>query len=162
MRDGHVVQVGRPLEVYRNPADTFVAGFLASPPMNLLEARLETDGLDGMAAVHGALRLPIPREQALAYGAYADKPVILGVRPEDMYDHPVVGGASFDGRVVAVESLGPETVLVAEILGGAEISARLGRAFSARAGEMQRLHVDPRQLHLFDPATTRAIPRPEP
>jgi ABC-type sugar transport system ATPase subunit len=161
MRDGRVVQVGQPLEVYRNPADTFVAGFLASPPMNLLEARLEAEGPDGLAAVHGALRLPIPQEYGHAYGAYAEKQVILGLRPEDMYDHPVVAGSSFDARVVAVESLGPETVLVAEVPGGAEIAARLDRAFSARAGEMQRLHVDPRQLHLFDPETTRAIPRPQ-
>jgi ABC-type sugar transport system ATPase subunit len=160
MKDGRIVQVGRPLEVYRNPVDTFVAGFLASPPMNLLEARLEADGPARLVAVHGALRLPIPREFEAAYGAYANKPVILGIRPEDLYDRPIVDGASFDSRVVAVEALGPETVLVSEIAGGAEIAARLGRGFSARAGETQRLHLDSRQLQLFDPTTTLAIPRP--
>jgi ABC-type sugar transport system ATPase subunit len=161
MKDGRIVQVGKPLEVYRNPVDTFVAGFLASPPMNLLEARLETDELTGLVAVHGGLRLPIPREFEAAYGAYTNKPVILGIRPEDMYSQPLVGGTSFDARVVAVESLGPETVLVSEIAGGAEIAARLDRGFGARAGDMQRLCVDARQLHLFDPETTRAIPRPD-
>ncbi|MGH6928300.1 MAG: ABC transporter ATP-binding protein, partial [Dongiaceae bacterium] len=161
MKDGRIVQVGQPLEVYRNPANTFVAGFLASPPMNLLEARLEADELTGLVAVHGALRLPIPREFEAAYGAYTNKPVILGIRPEDMYDQPLVGGTSFDARVVAVESLGPETVLVSEIADGAEVAARLDRGFSARAGEMQRLFVDGRQLHLFDPETTLAIPRPQ-
>src|SRR5215813_9395818 len=80
MKDGRIVQVGPPLEVYRNPANTFVAGFLASPPMNLLEARLEGDGANGLAAVHGALRLPIPLAHVPAYGAYRDKPVILGIR----------------------------------------------------------------------------------
>ena len=54
MKDGRVVQVGPPLEVYRNPANTFVAGFLASPPMNLLPARLEADAAGGVAATHGA------------------------------------------------------------------------------------------------------------
>jgi ABC-type sugar transport system ATPase subunit len=161
MKDGRVVQVGRPLEVYRNPANTFVAGFLASPAMNLLEARLEADELTGMVAVHGGLRLPIPREFEAAYAAYNNKPVILGLRPEDMYENPVVGGASFDARVVAVEALGPETVLVAEIAGGKEIAARLGRSFGARVNETQRLHVDPRQLQLFDPETTLAVPRPQ-
>jgi ABC-type sugar transport system ATPase subunit len=160
MKDGRVVQVGRPLEVYRNPADTFVAGFLASPPMNLLPGRLEADELTGLVAAHGGLRVPIPREFEPAYGAYTNKPVILGIRPEDIYDQPLVGGASIDARVVAVEALGPETVLVTEIPDGAEASARLGRGFSARAGAMQRLFIDPRQLQLFDPATTLAIPRP--
>jgi ABC-type sugar transport system ATPase subunit len=160
MKDGRIVQVGKPLEVYRNPVDTFVAGFLASPPMNLLEARLEADELTGLVAVHGGLRLPIPREFEAVYGAYTNKPVILGIRPEDMYSQPLVGGTSFDARVVAVESLGPETVLVSEIAGGAEIAARLDRGFDAQAGDMQRLCIDARQLHLFDPETTRAIPRP--
>jgi ABC-type sugar transport system ATPase subunit len=161
MKDGRVVQVGQPLEVYRNPANTFVAGFLASPPMNLLEGRLEADELTGLVAVHGALRLPVPRELEAAYGAYTNKPVILGIRPEDMYAQPLVGGTSFDARVVAVESLGPETVLVSEIPGGTEVAARLERGFSARAGETQRLYVDARQLQLFDPETTLAIPRPQ-
>ncbi len=161
MRDGRVVQVGRPLEVYRNPADTFVAGFLASPPMNLLPARLEADELTGLVAVHGTLRVQIPREFEPSYGAYTDKPVILGIRPEDIYEQPLVGGVSIDVRVVAVEALGPETVLVTDIPDGAEASARLGRGFSARAGAMQRLFIDPRQLQLFDPATTLAIPRPQ-
>ena len=64
-------------------------------------------------------------------------------------------------RSVAVEALGPETVLVAEIAGGKEIAARLGRSFGARVNETQRLHVDPRQLQLFDPETTLAVPRPQ-
>jgi len=161
MRGGRVVQVGKPLEVYRNPADTFVAGFLASPPMNLLPGRLEADELTGLVAVHGSLRVPIPREFEPAYGAYTNKPVILGIRPEDIYDQPLVGGVSIDVRVVAVEALGPETVLVTDIPDGAEASARLGRGFSARAGAMQRLFINPGQLQLFDPATTLAIPRPQ-
>jgi ABC-type sugar transport system ATPase subunit len=160
MRDGRVVQVGKPLEVYRNPADTFVAGFLASPPMNLLPGRLEADELTGLVAVHGALRVPIPREFEPAYGAYTNKPVILGIRPEDIYEQPLVGGVSLEVRVAAVEALGPETVLVADIPDGGEASARLGRGFGARAGGLQRLFIDPRQLQLFDPATTLAIPRP--
>jgi ABC-type sugar transport system ATPase subunit len=161
MKDGRVVQVGKPLEVYRNPVDTFVAGFLASPPMNLLPGLLQADELTGLVAVHGSLRVPIPREFEPAYGAYTNKPVILGIRPEDIYEQPLVGGVSIEVRVVAVEALGPETVLVTDIPEGGEASARLGRGFSACAGALQRLFIDPRQLQLFDPATTLAIPRPQ-
>ncbi len=64
MRDGRVIQTGPPMEVYRNPADTFVAGFLASPPMNLLQARLVAEG-DGLAVTTEgiSLRFPSPISQ---------------------------------------------------------------------------------------------------
>ena len=161
MKDGRIVQVGPPLEVYRNPVNTFVAGFLASPPMNLLQARLEPDGPGGLAAVHDGLRIAIPSAYMQAYAAFAGKPVILGIRPEDMYDEPVMGGVPFEARIVTVEALGPETILVAGIDGGSELSARLGRGFAARPGSPQRLYVDPWQVQLFDPETTLAIPRPQ-
>ena len=157
MKDGRIVQVGAPLEVYRNPANTFVAGFLASPPMNLLPARLEADASGGFIAAHGVLRIPVP--PLFEASAYRDRPIVLGIRPEDLYDRPIADGLAVDLRVVAVESLGPETVLVAEVPGGAEISARLGRAFTAPIGALQRLYVDPLQIHLFDPDTTLATPR---
>jgi len=160
MKDGRIVQVGAPLEVYRNPVNIFVAGFLASPPMNLLDARVVADG-DGLAVIHGELRLPVPTAYAKAYSPYRDKPVILGLRPEDIYEQPVAGGVAVEMSVVAVESLGPETILVTAIRGGSEVSARLGRAFTARPGAAQRLHVDARQIHLFDPATTLAVLRPQ-
>jgi ABC-type sugar transport system ATPase subunit len=157
MKDGRVVQVGPPLEVYRNPANTFVAGFLASPPMNLLPARLEAVGAEGPVAVHGSLRLPLP--PLYDPSSCRDGPIVLGIRPEDLYDRPVAGAVAVDLRVIAVESLGPETILVAEIPGGGEMSARLGRGFTAPVGATQRLHLDVSQIHLFEPDTGMALPR---
>jgi multiple sugar transport system ATP-binding protein len=81
------------------------------------------------------------------------------VRPEDLYSRPLADGVALDLRVVAVEALGPETVLIAEIPGGAEIAARLGRDFSAPVGAAHRLHLDPERIHLFDPDTHLALPR---
>jgi len=163
MKDGRIVQVGAPLEVYRNPANTFVAGFLASPPMNLLPSRLTADGASasGLSAVHGGLRVPVPSAYGPAYGGHKDREVVLGVRPEDMYEQEVVGSVAVDVAVVAVEALGPETVLVARIPDGNEVAARLGRTFTTRVGSNQRLFIDPWQMHLFDIATTQAIPRPQ-
>jgi ABC-type sugar transport system ATPase subunit len=161
MKDGRIVQVGEPLKVYRNPADTFVAGFLASPPMNLLPARLEADGGNGLIAVHGALRLQVPEPYRAAYAPYREKSVILGIRPEDMYASDAAGRVAVDLSIVAVEALGPETILVTGIPGGAEISSRLDRAFVGRPGSTQRLYVAPQQMQLFDPQTTRSIPRPQ-
>ena len=159
MKDGRIVQVGAPLEVYRNPADTFVASFLATPPMNLLPARVEEEDGGGLAVVHAALRLPVAEAYWAAYAPYRDRPVILGIRPEDMYESAVPGGVAVDLRIVAVEALGPETILVTEFPGGAEVSSRLDRAFVGQAGSPQRLYVVPEQMQLFDPQTTLSIPR---
>ena len=75
MSRGAAVQIGRPLEVYRRPADTFVARFLGNPPMNLLPARAEAGALR-----LGGLRFGLPDRLARVAGD-----VILGVRPEDLY-----------------------------------------------------------------------------
>jgi multiple sugar transport system ATP-binding protein len=92
MNAGRIVQVGRPMEVYRDPADTFVASFLASPPMNLLEARIEADGSAGDLVVtcDGPLRVPLSGAEDSALGAYRDRAVILGIRPEDLRDERAV------------------------------------------------------------------------
>ncbi|MEX2649047.1 MAG: sn-glycerol-3-phosphate ABC transporter ATP-binding protein UgpC [Alphaproteobacteria bacterium] len=156
MKDGRVVQVGPPMEVYRNPVDTFVAGFLASPPMNLLDARLVGAG-DPLAVELGGVRLPLAANRP-GYAAYRDRAVVFGVRPEDIYEDAGPGGrATIDVKVVAVEALGPEVVLVAALPDGREIAARLGRGFSAAVGGQQRLYVDLATMHLFDTATRKAI-----
>ena len=157
MKDGHVVQVGPPMEVYRNPADTFVAGFLASPPMNLLDARV-VDHAGGLAVALGEARLAVPGAFNGAYGAWRDRDVVFGIRPEDMHDGAGPGGRTpLDVRVVAVEALGPEVVLVAALADGREIHARLGPGFVAPIGSQQRLHLDLGAMHLFDRETRKAI-----
>ena len=159
MHEGRVVQVGAPLEVYRNPVNIFVAGFLASPPMNLLQARLE--GGDGaLEVVLDGLRLPVPAALQGACAPYRDKPVVFGIRPEDLYADGGAGGRTpLNVRVVTLEALGPEVVLVASLPDGREVSARLERSYAAAIGSEQRLHADLEMMHLFDPATGEAITR---
>ena len=158
MNEGRIVQVGSPLEVYRNPANLFVAGFLASPPMNLLQARISMS--DSRPTLRcGQLSLPIPSAYATDSIPSAGTPVVLGIRPEDVYDHEIPGGISIDAKIVAIEALGPETVVVGDIPGVAEISARIGRSFSAPNGSVQRFSFDPSQFHIFDAQTTLAFRR---
>ncbi|MCH8998441.1 MAG: sn-glycerol-3-phosphate ABC transporter ATP-binding protein UgpC [Proteobacteria bacterium] len=160
MRDGRVIQTGPPMEVYRNPTDTFVAGFLASPPMNLLHARLVAEG-NGLAVRADGISLPIPESFVSAYQGYRDREVVLGLRPEDLHsNHDGPGHAMFEVEVVAVETLGPEVILIGVLPNGFEISARMTRYFHAVIGAQQRLTIDMREMHLFDPETTRVIPRP--
>jgi multiple sugar transport system ATP-binding protein len=164
MNAGRIVQVGAPMAVYRNPADTFVAGFLASPPMNLLMARIEPGASSGLAVVSNGLRLPLVDAPDCPYGPWRDRAVILGIRPEDIREAKSgAPGPTVDVQVVAVEALGPEVVLVGSLPGpGApEIAARLSRDFTARIGAKQRVMIDPHAIHLFDPETKKSITRPK-
>jgi multiple sugar transport system ATP-binding protein len=161
MNDGKVVQIGRPLEIYRNPVDTFVAKFLGNPPMNLLPGRLGVQ--DGRAVVHfpsGILGLPM--RTATALGQYVGRDVIIGIRPEDLYETTSAGGPSevarLPARVVAVEPLGAETLLVVALNGSNdELIARIGRDTALRSGDRFDIALDTAAVHLFDPVTTKAI-----
>ncbi len=161
MKDGHIVQVGPPLEVYRNPANTFVAGFLASPPMNLRAGRLDGEG--GLSAVLDGTSIQVPEAFRAAYAGHAGRPVTIGMRPEDFHLSAGPATTPIELRAVAVEALGPEVILVGALVGaaaGPEVMARLPRDFSAAPGQPVRLHYDTTQLHLFDPETGVALRRP--
>ena len=159
MSRGEVVQIGAPLEVYRRPANTFVARFLGGPPMNLIAAHL--DPADAGATVTlASLRVELdgwPRSAPAKAGA-----VTLGIRPEDIYETPPPELRSQVGalpvRVVAVEPLGAETLVVLRLASsGVELIARVGRESRLTAGETTSVFLDVGQIHLFDPATTAAI-----
>jgi len=161
MNQGEVVQIGRPLEVYRNPADTFVARFLGNPPMNLLKGRLDVK--DGRAVAHfagGAVALS--KRTASSLVRHAGRDVIIGVRPEDLYETAPVDGpaqiARLPARVVAVEPLGAETLLVVALdVSNDESIARIGRDTALHSGDRLDIALDTAAIHLFDPATTKAI-----
>ena len=161
MNEGALVQVGAPIQVYREPADTFVARFLGNPPMNLLDAHYgESDG--GAHVQLGPHRLPLHGYTEGAVGAGADGNVVLGVRPEDLYENPpreiASRSAALPAVVVTVEPLGAETLVGLRIDGtSVDVMARMGRDTVLRPGAAMRVHMDLATLHLFDPVTTRAI-----
>jgi len=161
MNHGEVVQVGRPLEVYRNPADTFVARFLGNPQMNLLTGRLERQ--DGQARVCiGQSAIPLSDRVASALARQGGPDVIVGVRPEDIYHGMLPDGrlpsAQLQVRVVAVEPLGAETILILSLIEtGQELIARIGRDTTLKGGDIAAVTVDAAALHFFDPVTTKAM-----
>jgi len=135
--DGRIVQVGTPAEVFARPASVAVAGFIGSPPMNLLAGRL----------VGG--RLFIGDAPLADNVAGPDGSVTVGVRPAAVRISP---GAGLPARLELVEDLG-DSAIVDFSAGDALIKMRTERKPAAREGELVHLAFDPAALHLFDPRT---------
>ena len=158
MNGGRVAQVGAPLDVYWNPADTFVARFLGSPPMNLFTVQMT----DATRIATAAIETPLVRWAPAALGAHTGRDVVLGVRAEDLHLTANAAGTTpgrIRGRVFAVEPLGAETLVVVETESGAECTARLPRDVRVRPGEVVELHFAAGAAFLFDKDSGRAILR---
>src|SRR5262245_53657193 len=158
MNGGRIVQVGAPLEVYRRPANTFVAAFLGNPPMNLLPARATGERGGRVLKLGGTIvELPAARCPPLAAGT----PVMVGIRPESIAAHPREGSAfaTIDAEIVQVEALGAETILAARVAGiERDVMARIGPEAQATVGARRVLSLDLSAVHLFDAAGAAIVP----
>jgi multiple sugar transport system ATP-binding protein len=145
MRDGRVEQTGRPLELYDNPANTFVAGFIGSPAMNLLPGVVARPYGNGMRRV----TLDGGGDVEVSLGAEGQR-VLCGIRPEHLAlaasDSPLAG------NVVVVEPTGADTQVVCR-LGGVDVIAMQRDRVACRPGERVGLYPDPARIHLFDAAS---------
>lgn len=150
MRGGHVMQVGSPDQIYNQPQALFVAGFMGSPAMNLLDV----ESLEGALKL-GDQSLIIPTERQSAVGI--DKPLKIGLRPENCR---IQRHSSQDlellTQLVLLEPLGAET-LATFTVHGQELTARLAPDFRLPLGSQCPLYFDPAQLHLFDAQTGLAL-----
>ncbi len=154
MRDGQVQQIGAPDELYRFPANLFVAGFIGSPAMNLLPGQL---GPDGVETILGPVRLPNAAQvESNAVRARSDGSVVLGLRPEHLHDVALVGAGRGDQEIVAVvdvlESLGSDHYAHLQVPGG-EIIARLSPESAIRRGSRAVLAFDAADASVFDATT---------
>lgn len=144
MKDGVIQQLGRPLDVYERPANRFVAGFMGSPPMNLITGRIV--GENGHACFEGAgLRLRVP--SALPPGTEA----VLGLRPEHLSDRPPAGlHERLTLRVSVVELLGDRQDVYLTTPTLESLVGRLDAHAAVREGEEAVLYADLSQAHLFE------------
>ena len=146
MNAGGAEQIGSPLDVYRKPTTTFTAGFIGSPPMNLIPGLLQ-DGGSLLACEHGAaVRLP------RAFPALDGRPVLLGVRPEHL-DPCDVESALFVLRVEFIELLGSDSLVYGRLgdnAHGTRIAAKLHVSVEARKGDLP-LRFSAANIHCFDP-----------
>ena len=157
MKDGKVQQVGSPLEVYRRPANTFVAGVLGSPPLNQVPGRVvRRDGAWLEAAV-GGLRLRLA-DGEVPGSIKADRAVVLGVRPEDLRPDRGGGSAGFEAVVLEIEPLGHEVLVTVEA-SGTSLTLRGDAGLEATLGQPLRCAVEPGAIHWFDQDTGARITR---
>jgi multiple sugar transport system ATP-binding protein len=157
MADGYVQQVGDPMELYNQPANRFVAGFIGSPAMNFAKVRIVEEG-GAVWATGDGIKIKVPGAAAGRLGAYAGQEVTLGVRPEDMR---VANGSdpadlSIDVEVEVVERLGSE-ILLDVAIGGINMVASVEPTVGAKMHDRLRLALNPDRLHFFDNKTEAAI-----
>jgi sn-glycerol 3-phosphate transport system ATP-binding protein len=150
MNLGVAEQVGTPRDVYQTPASAFVAGFIGSPSMNFIDARVSAtrDGLEV-----GDLVVPLNGDRSLEAG----QPVALGIRPEDLHVETEAG--SMQLKIELVEHLGTDTIVHGMVVDGPRQSMILrfhgDRDF--RVGDSVQAAVNPDKVHLFDPETGRRL-----
>jgi len=158
MNDGYIEQVGAPIELFEKPENTFVAGFIGSPPMNLVPAKVIRISGAFCLDFNGRLRIPIP-ERADA-GIREDMDVIMGIRTEDFTIDSSGNGFpeewKVEGIVEVVEPLGGETNMHMD-LQGVKFTARSEGRRIIHVGEKLRLALNLNHLHLFDAGTSKSI-----
>ncbi|MXN67445.1 sn-glycerol-3-phosphate ABC transporter ATP-binding protein UgpC [Stappia sp. GBMRC 2046] len=147
MQNGHIEQIGSPLELYDRPANTFVASFIGSPSMNMLDGVLRRNG-DGWTADVNGTSLPITAGEGVEEG----RQVTVGIRPEKLS----LADSGLEGKVSVVEPTGAETHVVVET-GGGEIVAVFRERHQLRPGQPLHFMAAPDAIHLFDRATSARI-----
>ncbi|SFU19609.1 sn-glycerol-3-phosphate ABC transporter ATP-binding protein UgpC [Mesorhizobium sp. YR577] len=139
MNKGHIEQVGTPLELYDTPVNAFVAGFIGSPAINLINGRVEGDTF---VSTKG-LRLPFTADRI---GGGISHAVMSGVRPE----HLVPSNEGFPVRVELVEPMGSETQVMVSSENGERLTCLFRDRVAAKPGETMRITTAPEAIHWFD------------
>jgi multiple sugar transport system ATP-binding protein len=166
MKDGRIMQVASPLELYNKPDNVFVAGFIGSPPMNFFRGRLQKsssgDLLDFIETNEKSAPLRVTLDAVLsARGAsFAGKEVIFGIRPEDVLDTATASSTNpahtAEVKVEVSEPMGAETYLYLTT-GATNFIARVRPTDRFDVGQMVKITFKMEAAHLFDPATEQVL-----
>ncbi len=162
MKDGVVQQIDTPQQLYNAPCNQFVAGFIGSPQMNFIDAVINKKGDKVYATINGDndLLIPVPKATALIDAGYEGKTVVLGIRPEDIYDSQMfieaAKDATFDAKIRVYELLGAEVYLYVDYA-GSQITARVDPRTNAKQGDTVTFGFDMQKAHFFDKETELTI-----
>ncbi|MEW6733025.1 MAG: sn-glycerol-3-phosphate ABC transporter ATP-binding protein UgpC [Acidobacteriota bacterium] len=161
VKDGEIQQVAPPLELYRNPINKFVAGFIGSPAMNFLSCEVTTE-LTGLQLDEGSFRIKLAAERIrpLVEKGFRGRRLIFGIRPEDIADLRTVAnplpGSTFEARIEIIEMMGNES-FVQLSTPRHELTARLPAELPLQAGERREFVLDLAKVHLFDPDDEKSL-----
>ena len=153
MKDGYIQQVGAPKDIYDNPANIFVGGFIGTPPMNFIHGKVEKDTFVGEG-----IKVKVPQEKLniLIENKKLNEPVVLGVRPEHIHDRDDKLAELKDSlvklKVDVAELLGAETNIHAQI-GNHTLTAKVNARTDIHIGDEITLALDMKTVHFFDPDT---------
>ncbi len=152
MKDGRIMQLGSPDEIYNRPQNLYVAGFIGSPSMNFIEGRLEDASF-----VSEGLRLPM-NDYAFSDDAANRAAVTIGIRPEDIFTGDAAARAAVSGEALVdlVEPMGSDTLVYAD-LAGHSLRIRTDGKTRLKAGETLAVGFDPSLASLFDTETEDRI-----
>jgi multiple sugar transport system ATP-binding protein len=157
MRGGYIQQFDTPQNLYNYPCNMFVAGFIGSPQMNFMDAKV-TQG--GNVVEVGGFQLQLSKDRAAKLKAYDGKSIVLGIRPEDVHDeadflakHPE---AVINAEIKVYELLGAEVFLYFDFA-GSQMTARVNPRTTARTGDTVKFALDMEKAHFFDKETEKTI-----
>lgn len=164
MNEGDIEQVGTPVELYRRPANRFVARFIGSPRMNLFPGRLIDEGSGLAVELEGGIRLAVSEERQAAYRPFLGRDIEIGLRPEHLSDEPEAAGLNaqfFDVMIDVIEPMGSHSLIAFSIAGRGYIAE--GRDFVAKgSGDMLRIQAQMDHMHLIDVESGKVVPEQTP
>jgi len=148
MKDGHILQIDKPLSIYNNPTSKFVAGFIGSPSMNFLKATVKKTG-DKVVLMHGSETLVPSKEQQNALSGYVGKDVTFGIRPEDLImDHKAEN--KLKATIDVIEPLGSEIYLYLSTKEGAQMIASVDPHLEVKVGDHIDIGIVMKKAHAFE------------
>jgi multiple sugar transport system ATP-binding protein len=161
LKSGEIQQVAAPLELYKNPINKFVAGFIGSPAMNFIDCEASVELADlNLDAGDFRVKLSGDRIRRLVQNGLRSRRLFLGVRPEDIADAQSTANRGGDGvfecQVEIIELMGNE-IFVQLSTSRHEMTARLPADLNIRVGEQRKFVFDLNKIHLFDPETEKSL-----
>ncbi|MCT4598525.1 MAG: sn-glycerol-3-phosphate ABC transporter ATP-binding protein UgpC [Vallitalea sp.] len=161
MKDGFIQQVDTPTNLYENPQNLFVAGFIGSPQMNFINAKVVKNGNNvDLVFESNTITLPENKGKKLVDSGYVGKEIVMGIRPQDIHDSEIFLESSpksiINAKVNVTEMLGSETFLYVSV-DSYDVTARVDPRSKAKPNDKVKLAMDLNRIHIFDKETERVI-----
>ena len=148
MKDGLIQQAASPMQIYDNPVNTFVAGFIGTPQMNFIDAKISVED-ENAYIKFGGEKLEIKNSKLLLDMKGSQGEMILGIRPEHIHIEPVKNYIELEGTIDVVEHMGAETHIHVQV-SHEKLTVRVPYEVNKKAGDKIKIFIDESKLYLFN------------